>query len=116
MRLCFSQKVVRATSLESLTLVGGSTPAGPVRSYRRSKVKDGARPLNQSVRNVSVSENAHGCHAASRALALLVDGDNGCSKSVSLAMMCRDGIDSGHVSAKLMSQAFNYRIECTIGR
>lgn len=35
---------------------------------------------------------------------------------MSLAMMRRDGIDGGHFSAKLMSQAFNHRIECAIGR
>lgn len=103
MRPCFSQKVVRATSPESLTLVGGWTPACPVRSYRRSKVKDGARHLNQSVRNVSVSENAHGCHAASRVLALLVDGDDGCSKSVSLTIMCGDGIYRAYLSDNLLS-------------
>ena len=77
--------------------------------------RKGRGPPFESKRSKRVRERK--CSWLSRrALALLVDGDNGGSKSVSLAMMCRDGIDSGHVSAKLMSQAFNYRIECTIGR
>lgn len=41
---------------------------------------------------------------ASRALvALLVEGDDGCSKSVSLTIMCGDGIYRAYLSDNLLS-------------
>ena len=39
---------------------------------------------------------------ASRALALLVDGDDGCSKSVSLTIMSGDGIYRAYLSDNLL--------------